>query len=218
MKKFFRNIALYTLAVLSLGSALMSASYADAAPVEKPAAVSAAAETVCILPPALPASNQESQRSLRSVSLMNIVTYALKANAFLKDSRWKNGISWNGSRKPKLSKWRCSGCMAYAVDFCKYVYGEDWASSPKKFKKITNVNDLTTGDAVRINGHYFIIVQRKGNKLYTAEGNYSSKVRASLTTYGYYIQGNRLYQNWYNAKGTSTGKKEVTFVCGYRHK
>jgi len=203
MKHLMKRIALFTLTVLTLASILPTAALADTR-----------TELVTVA-----ASSLEAPRISRiSIPLLNKINYALKVYNFLKDSRFKNGTAWAGSKRPQLSTWSCKGCMAYAVDFCKYVYGADWASSPKKFQTYKKVSEIETGDAIRIDGHYFVVLQRKGDKLYTAEGSYSSKVRASLATYGYYIKDNQLYQNRYNSKGVSTGSVKVTFVSGYRFK
>ena len=213
MKTLLKRISLYALTVLTLGSALTSVSSADAHAL--PVSVTAVSDDAVTA--SRPVSDEMSVLAVSIGSIVGKVGYATKVYEFLKDSRWKNGIKWNGSTKPKASSWNCSGCMAYAVDFCKRVYGEDWASSPKKFTKYQNVNQIATGDAIRINGHYFVVLLRQGNKLYTAEGNYSGKVRASLSTYGYYIENGKLYQNYYNAKGQSTGHKQVQLISIYRH-
>ena len=34
--------------------------------------------------------------------------YVQKVNAFIKDSRWKPGTTYNSSQKPKLSKYKCT--------------------------------------------------------------------------------------------------------------
>lgn len=198
-----KRIVLFTLTALILGSVLPAAAFADTNAV--PAAVAA---------PSLEAPHI----SLSMNSFFDTFNYAMKVYNFLKDSRFKNGTTWGGSKSPQLSSWRCSGCMAYAVDFCKYVYGADWKTSSKKFQTYKNVNEIATGDAIRIEGHYFVVLKREGNKLYTAEGNYSGRVRVSLANYGYYISGNKLYQNRYNSGNPSTSTAKVTFVCGYRCK
>lgn len=196
MRHFMKRIALFTLTILMLGSALPAATFADVK--TEPAF---AAEL----------SPEGSGITYVASSMLKKINYALKVWEFLKDKRFKNGISWGNSKRPNLSSHSCSGCMAYAVDFCKYVYGADWASNPEKFTKYTDVSKIATGDAIRINGHYFVVLKREGNKLYTAEGNYSSKVRASLTTYGYCIDGNQLYQIQ-----SGSSKVKVTFKTGYR--
>ena len=48
----------------------------------------------------------------RAEAAISTETFTEKVNAFLADSRWKHGISWNGSQKPKLSSWSSSGCCA----------------------------------------------------------------------------------------------------------
>lgn len=196
MKQFVKRIALFSLTILMLCSALPAATFADMK-TEPATAVACSTETPGI--------------TFIASSMLKKINYALKVWEFLNDSHYKNGTSWNGSKRPRLSTHSCSGCMAYAVDFCKYVYGADWASNQGKFTKYTDVSKIATGDAIRINGHYFVVLKREGNKLYTAEGNYSSKVRASLTTYGYYIDGNQLYQIQ-----SGKSKVKVTFKTGYR--
>lgn len=205
MKNLLKKIALYSLTALTLLTSLVTTAHADAMPHEPVAAAS------------IPVMTVSEPRTWVGASAAKKINYVARGYAFLKDSHYKNGVAWASRKKPRLSKWTAYGCMAYALDFCQYVYGADWATS-KKFKKITSVDQLTTGDAVRIDGHYFVILLRKGNKLYTAEGNYSSKVRASLTVHGYYIQNGRLYQNRYNAKGKTVGKKECKLITAYRFK
>ncbi len=203
MKHLMKRIALFALTVLTLASALPTAAFADTR-----------TELATVA-----ATSLEAPRISRApIAFLNKINYALQVYRFMTNSRFKNGVAWGGSKRPQLSTWNCKGCMAYAVDFCKYVYGADWATSPKKFQTYKKVSEIATGDAIRIDGHYFVVLQRVGNKLYTAEGNYSSKVRASLATHGYYIEGNQLYQNRYNSKGVSTKSVKVTFVSGYRFK
>ena len=100
---------------------------------------------------------------------MTAAEYFLKSDAFISDARWKNGITWNGSQMPKLSTWPSYGCYAYACDFSMYMYGKRRYEDGTRF---TNVNDIRTGDVVRISGHTFAVLERIGNDLRTAEGNY----------------------------------------------
>ena len=70
-------------------------------------------------------------------------TFTEKVDAFLADSRWKHGISWGDSQKPKLSSWSSTGCCAYAADFVAYVYGSKsaaWTSSD--FTKYTKLDEI----------------------------------------------------------------------------
>ena len=152
--------------------------------------------------------------SIKSFKTEKAVALSTKVANFVKDSRWKNGISWP-QRSPKLSKWSSKGCCAYAADFCKYVYGYNWATSSSRFKKYTSVNNIKTGDIIHTKGHWFVVLSRVGNKLYTAEGSYDSKTRVSTTKPGYYIENGKLYMSWYNSNKTTLKYKAMTFQYGY---
>ena len=51
--------------------------------------------------------------------------YSKKVSSFISDSRWKNGITWNGSQKPKISSYSAWGCCAYVCDFCKVRFRQE---------------------------------------------------------------------------------------------
>ncbi len=134
--------------------------------------------------------------------------YETKVDEFLKDSRWKNGISW-GAIKPKLSTYSSSGCCAYAADFAAYVYGsKSLAWNTSDFTKFTGANNIATGDIIQISGHWFIVLKRTGNTLYTAEGSYDKKVR--ITTNGWSIKDGKIYKN--------DTKEYRDMICGYHYK
>ena len=42
-----------------------------------------------------------------------------KYDAFISDSRWKHGISWNYAQSQKLSPYGSKSCCAYVADFVK---------------------------------------------------------------------------------------------------
>lgn len=93
-----------------------------------------------------------------------------KINTFLSDSRWKAGASW-GTRSPIISSCKSwSGCAAYCCDFTKFVYGID---NPRSGNIYYSINDIRRGDVVRIgpnnNQHWFVVIERDGNKLKVAE-------------------------------------------------
>lgn len=118
--------------------------------------------------------------------------YEQKAKKFIKDSRWKNGIKWTYSQGPKLSTYSASGYCAYAVDFCKYVFNKN---SYRLGKKFTKVNEIKAGDVIHVKNktHWFVVLERNGNKLKTAEGNWQGKVVVSNSTYT--IKNNKIYRN-----------------------
>ena len=137
-------------------------------------------------------------------------TFTEKVNAFLADSRWKHGISWNGSQKPKLSSWSSSGCCAYAADFVAYVYGSKsaaWTSSD--FTKYTKLDEIRAGDIIYITGHWFVVLERNGNTLRTTEGNFDSKTRTTSSGWG--IKNGKLHN-------LLAKDSERNFEYGYHYK
>ncbi len=120
-------------------------------------------------------AGEEDELSADGVS-MTQSEYDSKVSGFTNDSRWKHGISWNSSQGPKLSTWGSAGCYAYGCDFAKYMYGINNVQSGTQF---TNMNDVRAGDVIASTSpmHTVVILGRSGNNLWTAEGNYSSKVR-----------------------------------------
>lgn len=129
--------------------------------------------------------------------------YVQKVNAFLKDPRWQPGTTYNASQKPKLSKYSCVGCCAYAADFVQYVFGKD---SPRSGTLFTSINQIKAGDIIVVSNspHWIVVLARSGNSLETLEGNWMGKaVRAKGA---YTLNGNTLMRN---------GKKFRVFSLGY---
>lgn len=134
----------------------------------------------------------------------NTDKYSKKVSDFVSDSRWKNGIKWNASQKPKLSPYSAWGCCAYVCDFAKYVFNKN---SYKDGTKFTKVSAIKSGDIIQISGHWFVVLERSGNTLKTAEGNVNNgKVRISSTTYK--IKDNCLYQ----------GSTKLSMLAGFHMK
>lgn len=96
-------------------------------------------------------------------------SYSSKVNSFINDSRWCDGIAWNDDQQPKMPGldqfW---GCAAYACDFARYVWG---ASSYHDGIQFYDFNEIRDGDIIHTGGHYYVVLQRTGNTLWTAEGN-----------------------------------------------
>ena len=135
-------------------------------------------------------------------------TFAAKVQDFINDSRWKNGIAWGGSQKPKLSTWSSTGCCAYAADFVAYVYGSTSAAwTTSDFTKFTNLNEIRAGDIIHTSNHWFVVVERNGNTLRTVEGNFEGEVR--VTSDGWGIKNGKIYN--LEANG------ERTFEYGYHY-
>lgn len=96
--------------------------------------------------------------------------YDSKMNGFINDGRWKNGVSW-----PK------NGCVLYSYKWVDYMYGLD---GPARGTKYTGTSNIRSGDVLRLScGHTIIVLKRDGNSLYTAEGDFSRKVRITDSAY-----------------------------------
>ena len=143
-----------------------------------------------------------------ALSAADNAVLAAKMESFIKDSRWKSGISWGDNQKPKLSTWSSVGCCAYAADFAAYVYGSTskaWTASG--FTKYTNLNEIRAGDIIHTSNHWFVVLSRNGNTLRTAEGNFDDKTRVCSDGWG--IKSGKLY----NLKANSA----ATFEYGYHY-
>ena len=128
------------------------------------------------------------------VTTMTQAQYDSKMNAFINTAKWKNGASW-----PK------NGCVQYSYDWVNYMYGLD---GPARGDMYTSISNIKAGDVVRIgNVHTFIVLSRNGNNLYTAEGDFSQKVRVSNSAYS--INGSSIYERVTN--------KNYTFNHGYHY-
>ena len=101
-------------------------------------------------------------------------------DAFINDPRFTAGAAWpknwDDDYDTLLSSWPSWTCCAYVADFVKYCYGKDDPWDATEYK---NAYDIQAGDVVRLgsedkgdgNTHYFVVLKRSGNSLYTAEGN-----------------------------------------------
>ncbi len=141
-------------------------------------------------------------------SAMSLSEFNQKKDAFLSDARWRDGTSWGGNQTPKSSSWSSTGCCAYAADFAKEVYGNN---SPRGGAAFNNVSEVRTGDILHINNgeteHWFIVLARDGNQIYSAEGNYSGRVYVS--TSHYWFNNGVLYTQ------LASGTRQVTLYEGY---
>lgn len=132
-------------------------------------------------------------------------TYDQKVSAFLNDSRWRNGASYNSSRRPYISSYSSSGCCAYCADFVQYVYGKSLNAGSKFY----NPSEIKSGDVIKVDGsqHWFVVLYRNGNQLITAEGNWTGGC-VCYSTSSYTVSGNTLMRN---------GNKFRTFSFGYHY-
>ena len=130
--------------------------------------------------------------------------FVQKGNKFLSDIRWRPGTVYGSKQRPKLSKYSCQGCCAYAADFVKYVFGKD---SPRDGALYKNINQIRKGDVIVVTGpsHWIIVVGRNGNSLNTVEGNWMGG-KVDRSNGAYTIANGKLYRN---------GKPFRTFAYGY---
>lgn len=131
--------------------------------------------------------------------------YWPKAWAFVQDERWRTGSSY-GSRGPKLSSYSSSGCCAYAADYCAYVYGryDAWRSS--YFTSFYNASEIQSGDIIYTGTHWFVVVERNGSELMTAEGNTDrygdGRFLAHCTRDHYKVENGCIVNMWYRSRPT----------------
>ncbi len=123
-----------------------------------------------------------------AVSTMTQSEYDSKVNAFINDSRWKNGASWGYGKEPCISDWVCESCFAYTADFVKYMFGRE---APQYGDEFSNASEIRAGDVIYAhNPHYIVVLSRSGNNLRVAEGNRGGVVK--ITDNEYYISGSRV--------------------------
>ena len=126
-----------------------------------------------------------------------------KINAFLNDSRWKDGSSWGYYQKPKISSYSGIGCCAYTADYVKYCYGKD---SPRSGVQYNSASGIRAGDVVVTTPqHWLVVLTRTGNTIRVAEGNWDSRVHIGTYT----ISGNQLLR--------TNGSVYKTFAVGYHY-
>lgn len=138
----------------------------------------------------------ERTRDIQNIENSDIYPMAQSIQSFINDSRWANGVWWGGSQGPKVSAWNSASCCAYCADYVKYCYGSDnpWGYGTAFY----SVSEIQAGDVILLGdgdngtGHWFVVVSRNGNRLTTAEGNYSSYVRIGEN---YTISGSRFAED-----------------------
>ena len=152
----------------------------------------------------LAADSGSSEESVDGISdYMIRATYYNKMNAFINDPRWQNGLLFGYETNSKLADMpsQVIGCAAYACDFCKYVYGYDnYMLGDWYYDR----NAIRTGDILEVNPdangnatHAVVVLERNGDTLYTAEGNYAWHVR--MTTAGYSVSGSAFVRGFHFA-------------------
>ncbi|MBQ7587876.1 MAG: Ig-like domain-containing protein [Lachnospiraceae bacterium] len=166
-----------------------------------------------------------------SVVSMTEDAYFDKVNRFIGEGGYEKnahsgGQEWDNTTKSENGG--ASGCAAYAHDFVYYVFDKRGFKNGSPYDSI---NKIQTGDVVYITEpewdaqgrikrdssnniiyktpHYFCVLKRDGENLWTAEGNSSKKVRIEN---GYKIVNGEL-QQWRN----NTLNHICKFECGWHH-
>ena len=118
--------------------------------------------------------------------VVDISEYFTKYKSFINDPRWRNGAAWESDRQQALATtWPGYGCFAYASDFVKYMYDETLMGTGTK-GRFTDPSEIRTGDVINTGEggqHWMVVLERNGNELYTAEGNYLETVKISYNRY-----------------------------------
>ena len=149
---------------------------------------------------------------------LSLNDYQSKYKAFINDSRWSNGVSWGYYQSSKLSSWDSIGCCAYAADFEYYVYG----TTGWKGTAFYDPNSISSGNILYIitpngGGHWIVVLERNGTTLYTAEGNYASKVNIVNTFYRIY-NGKLQQKGYYNSSDQWVSSwTDCTLSKGYQY-
>ena len=96
---------------------------------------------------------------------------------FINTYPWRDGDPW-GVRGPEIAPYDFGSCGAYAADFTYYCYN----TSPRDGSYFSSTSEIQAGDVIVLGnagdgtGHWFVVLKRNGNSLYTAEGNVGGKV------------------------------------------
>ena len=111
-----------------------------------------------------------------------------KFDDFIHDPEHTDGVYWDIKQTPKLTNGGATGCASYCVDFSKYCYDKGALTSSDSY---TDPGEIRAGDIIHLtspgSGHWFAVLRRDGDNLYTAEGNWASYTVVS--PYHYVIEG-----------------------------
>ena len=90
--------------------------------------------------------------------------------AFITDPRWADGVFWNDYSRPELATdYDSVACCAYVADYVRFCYGlYKYADGTRFYSK----SDIQVGDVIHDQGHFFIVIDRSGNTITKAEGNW----------------------------------------------
>ena len=139
--------------------------------------------------------------------------YRAAYEQFLSDDRWDPGTPWGDKKMPEHGLYSAWGCAALCSDFEYYMYGTyGW-----KGDRYSRAADIRTGDIIKISDpHWIIILERRGDTLYTAE-KHKDRVYVSDTHYRMH-DGVLQRFGYYNSKGKWVKDwKKCSFEKGYHY-
>ena len=94
---------------------------------------------------------------------------------FIHDPEHTDDVYWDIHQTPKLTNGGATGCASYCVDFSKYCFDSGALTTSDSY---TDPDEIRAGDIVHLtsekSGHWFAVLKREGNLLYTAEGNWGN--------------------------------------------
>ena len=129
--------------------------------------------------------------------------YARKVQEFLNNSAWCDGTPWREGQQPKTpGRKDFAGCAAYACDFARFVWGVP--NSYKDGQAFYSYLDISDGDVISTGNHYYVVLHREGNELWTAEGNanktdeYTDDGVVWVTTSHYSMTNTHFSMGWHN--------------------
>ena len=139
--------------------------------------------------------------------------YRAAYEQFLSDDRWDPGTPWGDKKMPEHGLYSAWGCASLCSDFEYYMYGTyGW-----KGDRYSRAADIRTGDIIKISDpHWIIILERRGDTLYTAE-KHKDQVYVSDTHYRMH-DGVLQRFGYYNSKGKWVKDwKKCSFEKGYHY-
>ena len=134
-----------------------------------------------------------------------------KMQSFIEDDRFKDGVSWDNSKKVQYGNWTGYGCAGYATEFVNYCFG---GTNPKIGVYFDDSSEITDGDVVyrigNMGDHWFCVLEKNDDEYYIAEGNYNSKVRVAWVDEDYVTSGFQNGYHWMNINSNNNEKTSST--------
>lgn len=127
--------------------------------------------------------------------------YDARAKQLMAENAFRSGRPWGEMFPSVLGNEGCFECAAMAADFVTYMF-DGGLRTGDRFEK---AEEIRSGDMIRMKGHFFAVIYRKGGQLTTIEGNMNKSVCQSSTRYS--MKDGKLH----------CGGKEVEFEYGYHN-